>query len=209
MKPVKAKIPTLIFPKIQMISQDLTPGWTLEVYGKHFGIQNSSTKFMVGGYDAEILGWQNDFILLKFPDSPTLGMKIKSYIMKGSKIISNQKEHTLMANSGNMIPASVFTNYGIHKNVALEAAWCGNDKTGMRLRFKKIKSLVPLKPVYAKVTSITVDYDYSLINVILPKGLKAGTYHVELIQDGRVASGPPVSFQVKKLIMMKEKLDMK
>ena len=208
--PAKVKVPIIKTPHIYMISQDLTPGYTLEVTGKNMGVQTFTSKFIVGGYIAEILGWQNDFILLKFPDSPTLGKKIKSYIMKGSKIVSNQKEHTLQANAGNMIPKSVFTNYGFHKSVALEAAWCGTDKKGMSLRFKKLKSLAPLKPVYAKVISITTGSgDYDNINAILPTGLAAGTYLVDLIQDGRVASGPPVSFQVKKLMVMKEKLDIK
>jgi len=207
--PQKVKFPVLKVPNIGMISQDLTPGYTLEVYGKNFGIKTLTTQFIVGGYNAEILGWQNDFILLKFPDSPTLGKKIKSYIKKGGKIVSNQFEHTMSAATGEMIPKFVFINYGSMKKVALTAVWAGTNPAGMSLRFKKIKSLVPVKPVYTKVISINGPGEAVNLNAILPSGLKAGIYLVDLIQDGRVASGPPVSFQVKKLIMMKEKLDIK
>lgn len=206
----KAKVPVMAIPQITRISQDLTPGYTLEVYGKFFGIKTFTTKFIVGGYNAIIKGWGNDFILLKFPDSPTLGKKIKSYIMKGNKIVSNQFEHKLMALAGELKPSSVLSNYNPLTQILLGAAWCGTNKQGMSLRFKKIKPIAMIKPVYSKVISITQgssDLDY--LKARLPIGLTEGTYLVELIQDGRVAAEPPLEFKVNNLLPLKKKIRIK
>ncbi len=208
--PEKVKVPVLKTHHIYMISQDLTPGYTLEVTGKNMGAQTFNSKFIVGGYIAEVLGWDKDFILLKFPDSPTLGKKIKSYIKRGNVIVSNEKEHTLSAVTGAMIPNSVFVKYNSITKIVFEAAWCGNNKDGMSLRFRKVTPPALIKPIYTKVMSITNGSgDFNNINAILPPSLGVGTYLVDLIQSGRVASGPPVQFKVKKLLLMKEKLNIK
>jgi len=206
----KAKVPVMAIPRITRISQDLTPGYTLEVYGKFFGIKTFTTKFIVGGYNAEIKGWGNDFILLKFPDSPTLGKKIKSYIMKGSKIVSNQFEHKLMANAGELKPKAVFIKYLPHTKIVFTAAWSGINNSGMSLRFRKVNPPAITKPKMGKVISISSGSgDYNDLMAILPTGLVAGTYMVDLIQNGRVASGPSLEFKIKSFILQKKKLKIK
>ncbi len=197
--PGKSKVPVFKIPIINTISQDLIPGQTLEVYGKNFGIKTFETNFYVGSYKAEILAWQNDFILLKFPNSPTLGKKIKSFIKRGYTIVSNQKEHILMANCVYIKPKTLLYNFsGGTSFIEMSAGWSGNNKSGMSLRFKMKNNLSPAKPLYSPVLSITPGGETNIIKANLPNGLKVGTYLVELIQNGRVASTPPAELKIAK-----------
>ncbi len=206
----KIKTPLIKMPYIKFISQDLTPGETIEVEGKNFGTKTLKTKFYVGSYLAEIIGWSDTFIKLKFPTSPTLGKNIKSYIKRGNTIVSNQKEHKLMALAYKIKPKNVLYKYNSSTTfVELYAGWTGTNKSGMSLRFMS-KSINPkIKMYFSQVLSInSVSGGYSL-KANLPSGMKEGTYLVNLLQNGRVASEPSFEFKVVKLIPFKGKINIK
>lgn len=200
--PGKAPNPVFKIPHIDWLSPDFSAGQVIEVWGKNFGQQATSKKFYLGGSQASIKYWSKDFILLHYPDSPILGKILKAYIKGGDKIISNQASVTLKA-IFRVLTKRVFVKYKPHARIKVKAAFSGINKVGMKLRFRK-KGVLKTLPVFGNIISIVEGGEENTITAALPNGLNAGTYLVDLFQDGRVASNFD-EFRVMELILIKKK----
>ncbi len=205
---IKPDVNILVSAKIGCFSPDFWSGQVLEVYGKNLGLMTSTKKFYIEGVVIPIKHWTDEFIRLEYPDSPTLGKKNKGYIKNGNIIISNQVECTLEAVVGGLKPDKVFVNYPAGTKIIVEAAFSGINKQGMSVRFRKKGGMVITKPFLSKVLSIVEGGETNDITALVPEGLSGGTYLVDLIQNGRVASDYK-EFKVLSLIPIKKTLSIK